>query len=425
MSDRPSAPSAPSAPSNGLVGVAPLGASRFFRRLAALALVSPLALALVEMVAHPWSTEAWLPIWRASLLAAPAAAAAFGLLGVIVGLLRPARRGSIRVEGAELLLDREDAVRRIPLTSVRAGLVVPSIGGRAARVEIDLASGDRVFADVPTVAEGDVLLAAVGVDASRRRSTIPLGSIAGDVLRRGGAVVATVFAAFIALGVLIGAVGPVPKVYIPVWLFTTAGAAWLAAHVNRAKSITVGADGLIVPGVLRDRFVPFADIVAVRAERSRVDIELRDHRLSLSAREDAARAVALRVEDAMSARADGPTAEARLGQLGRGGRSVAAWREAAARAVRSGGAYRATGFSEDDLTALLGSSEAAAEHRLGAAMALAAGGDAQRENVRIAADACADPKMRVALEAIASGEVDEEAVEEALSLEPERARGAG
>jgi hypothetical protein len=400
----------PPPPPTGLAGVAPRAVSRFFRRLATLALVSPLLLAVVELVARPWSHDAWLPIWRTSLLVAPVVALAFGLVGAIAGKLRPSRRGTLRVDGDHLVLDREDGVRHIPLSSLRSGLVVPGIGGRSARVEIDIASGDQLFADVPAVAEGEQLLAAAGVDVSRRRSTIPLRSIARGVLRRGGAVVVTVLGMLVALGFLIGAIGPIPSAFIPVWLFTTAALAWLAAHVTRSKSITVGADGLVIPGALRDRFVSFAEVAAVRAERSRVHVELRDRSVSFAADEAAARAVALRVEEAMAARADGPAAEARLGRLARGGRTVAEWREAAARAARSAGDYRAAGFSEDDLAALLGSSEAAAEHRLGAALALAARGDAQRERVRIAADACAGPKMRVALSAIAAGEASEEAV---------------
>jgi hypothetical protein len=69
---------------------------------------------------------------------------------------------------------------------------------------------------------------------------------------------------------------------------------------------------------------------------------------------------------------------------------------------------------------------ASAERRIGAALALAAtGDDAQRERVRIAASACASPRMRIALERIAGGDADDQAVDEALATEAEQAARTG
>jgi hypothetical protein len=47
---------------------------------------------------------------------------------------------------------------------------------------------------------------------------------------------------------------------------------------------------------------------------------------------------------------------------------------------------------------------------------MAGGGDPEAgARIRVAAEACAEPKLRVALESIAAGEEDDRAVEEALA----------
>jgi hypothetical protein len=404
------------------VGIAPLAASRSFRRLALVALATPLVAAIIELVASPWSHDTWMRVWRASLLGGPGAAIALGFVGVLLALWKPVRPGTLRVEERVLVVDRGGDARRIPLTSIRSGVVVPALYGKRARVEITLASGDEVIAEVESVAEGARLLAEAGIDAARRRSSIPLRSPAKSAFFRGGTILATIFGMFVGLGVLIGAVGPIRPVFIPVWLFTTAASAWLAAHLMRARSITVGADGLIVPGLFRDAFVPFSSITSVSAERSSVDITLHDQRAPrvFSADAEAAQTIALRVREAQAASSEASAAQAPLEQLTRGDRPVSAWREAATRLLATRGDYRAQSFSEDDLASLIASHEAPAEQRLGAALALAASGDEPRERVRIAAEACASPTMRVALSTIASGEADEQAIEEALAEEAAR-----
>jgi hypothetical protein len=363
-------------------------------------------------------------IWRTALLAGPGLAIVLGLAGMFVAASRRARHGSVRVDERDLVMTRDDGERRIPLASVRSGVVVPDAFGAAARVELALASGDQLFADVAGVAEGERLLAAAGIDAAQRRCTVPLVAPARAALRRGVAIAGAILFMFMALGFLLQAIGPISNAFVPVWLFSTTAAAVLAARAARPKSITVGADGLAIGGAFRDRFVPFADIADVRAEGATILIALRKRvdPLAIRCDREAARSIALRVKEAMAARSSSPAA--RLELLDRSGRSIAAWRDAAARLVERAGDYRAAGFSDDDLVAILSSSDASAERRVGAALALAAGDDAQRERVRAAADACASPRMRVALTRIAGGDAEDQAVEEALAAEPEEAAHA-
>jgi hypothetical protein len=412
----------------GFFGLARRALARRFGQLAGLATAAPVALALVEVLARPWAESAWLDVWRRALVAGPGLGVALWLVGMVVAATRADRLGVARVEGDELVVDRGDGdVRRVPVASLRGGLVVPAVHGRRARVEIDLASGDALVGEIDDVAEGERLLDALGLGPSRRRAVVPLRSPARASLRRGLAVVAMVLASFMALGFLLDVVEPLGKVWVPVWLFATAAAAFLAARVARPKSVTIGADGVVVPGFVRDRFVPFAAVAAVQATTTSVVFvapktgERRERRRACAADPDAARAVSLRVERAMAeARGEGPSAK-RLESLAREGRTVAAWREAASRAA-SGGDYRATTLSADDLAALLTAPDASAEHRVGAAFALAAAGEPERARVRVAAEACASPKLRVALEAIAAGDAEEAAVEDALAGEAPAAK---
>ncbi|MFO0758105.1 MAG: hypothetical protein U0359_16535 [Byssovorax sp.] len=404
------------------VGRVRLGASLALRRLGLVALAAPLFAALIEIVAHPFSDATWRAVWGGSLLAGPGAAIVLGMLGVLLSLRWPSQEGALRVDDGALVLDRRGAQKRIPLADVRAGVVIPGLHGKSARVEVELAGGDHVFAEVGSIAEGEQILTAAGVDASRRRSTIPLRSTAASAIVRSITIAATIFASFIGLGLLLGAGVHISPAFIPVWLFGTTAAAWLAARIQRPRAITVGADGLVLPGMLKDHFVPFSTISVVHASPSSVEVGLGHPRRSRTFRADgdAAEAVALRVAEAQRSATDAPAAQARIEQLARGSRPLSAWRDDVARLLSKGGDYRSQSLSEDDLSALVARAEAPAEQRIGAALALASGGEERRARVRIAAEACAGPAMRAALEAIAKGEEEEKAIEEALAEEPLR-----
>ena len=72
------------------------------------------------------------------------------------------------------------------------------------------------------------------------------------------------------------------------------------------------------------------------------------------------------------------------------------------------GGYRERAVSPEDFGAVLDSASATPEQRIGAALALAdSGAPDYRDRVRVAADRCAEPKLRVALERVSTGEIDE------------------
>jgi hypothetical protein len=126
-------------------------------------------------------------------------------------------------------------------------------------------------------------------------------------------------------------------------------------------------------------------------------------------------ALDLRVREAKAARA-GERPLPQLDLLDRKGRAVSEWCGDLAGLARRGPSYRNVGLSPDDLEAIVVSTDATPERRLGAALALSASGHpAAPERIRVAAAQCASVRMRIALERVSAGAVDEAAIEEALA----------
>jgi hypothetical protein len=104
--------------------------------------------------------------------------------------------------------------------------------------------------------------------------------------------------------------------------------------------------------------------------------------------------------------------------LAKAGRTVKAWRDDLRAWARGGSAFRSAPPTADELETVLVDPAASGEARVGAALALRESGGEAR--VRVAADASASPKLRVALETIAAASDDDEAIEEAVrALEAE------
>src|SRR5262249_33072149 len=105
----------------------------------------------------------------------------------------------------------------------------------------------------------------------------------------------------------------------------------------------------------------------------------------------------------------------------RGGRSVRDWRASLREIARRNATYRSTGLSPEDLQAVLESPTASVERRIGAAIVLTERATEGRSGllgrIRIAAEACACERVRVALERVAEGELDDAAIEGAISAE--------
>jgi hypothetical protein len=185
--------------------------------------------------------------------------------------------------------------------------------------------------------------------------------------------------------------------------------------------VVVGSDGVRIEGGLVARFVPYAAIRQARAApRPREEIALRCKsgetvRLAMISRSrDEREALLARIVAGMEAYA--PTGEDRLaGVLERGGRSIAEWKEDLRRLTHVERGFREQPLGRSDFERVVADPSAPPDRRVGAALALRALDAHAAPRVRVAAEASAHEGVRGLLEAASEGEVDEEALAEAMA----------
>lgn len=197
------------------------------------------------------------------------------------------------------------------------------------------------------------------------------------------------------------------------WMALTLGGFLAAMDFTQTPEVVVGFDGIRVG----KRFVSFEGVTDARLTPRGIELDrlglierLAFYRIPTPERTAQRAEIHAQVLDALAHRkqTDGATTYA----MARGGRRSSEWREAIARLV-AGGGYRTASVPFEDV---LGRPDATAEEKIGAALALKA--SSQPERVRVAARACADPKVRIALERVAEDaapEQTDEAIEAALS----------
>jgi hypothetical protein len=200
-----------------------------------------------------------------------------------------------------------------------------------------------------------------------------------------------------------------------------------AVRGNRALSVTVGTDGLAVRMGMKTTLIPLQRVVSVTGTKDELTVALTggDARVfSSPIRLSSAQVelLARRVDEAKEERERAAVDLGTSALLSREGRSLAAWREALRWVSRPSVSYRGSALSPDDLAAVLADPTAPADQRVGAALALRfAGGDEARAQIQGVAESCALTRVRVALEAVAEEELEDEALEEALeAVAPER-----
>jgi hypothetical protein len=197
--------------------------------------------------------------------------------------------------------------------------------------------------------------------------------------------------------------------------------------------VDVGADGLLVRWFGTQRFIRI-DTIHQTAQFERVhgryrytgvrvmlhngevyEIDVRASNLNA----DETTALKARIDEAV-ARCRNEAAVAVAEHLARGDRSVDLW----VRGLRNTGrgsheGFRALAFDRDDLWRVLESSTSSPEARAAAAVVLTEGSDARdAQRIRVVADAVAEPRLRVALDASIHG--DDAALATALDALAER-----
>ncbi|MFO0759117.1 MAG: hypothetical protein U0359_21675 [Byssovorax sp.] len=374
-------------------------------------------LVIVAVMARAEITEALVSALLTSMMLTPLLALASL---VPFGSLRK-RAGSLSVRGDHLVIQREGrALRTMPLASLTEGSLSPL----RRELTIRTRSGDRVAARVESPMEGRRLLEAAGLDEKRKTLELLLGETTFLTLMTWLLGTSAVFW----LTEAIAHVAPWPAAF-NVWVFIALFLGLLRGvrEVLGPARLLIGADGVIIHQAFRDRFVPYEQIASVSATAEHVDLALLDgSTVRAKARHLTAeqRAEVLsRIENAREAWRGGMSEASALARLDRRGRSASAWREALAGLLKRDEGYREARLTREELLDALGSASASAERRLGAALALRAAGDEEAtQRMRIAAEACANKKLRIALEKVAEGAGDDAAIEEAIAEEEMRVK---
>lgn len=322
------------------------------------------------------------------------------------------RRSDVRISAEGVV----DGARVIPRSAIREGFYQPRFatkpGALGPTVRL-LGRGRRVLFEAEVASEDEALelLGALGLDPSHRRARFRRASPLVATVPRQLALVAALWIAMAVIGLAHPAAA---LALLP-----------LASVMALPAGIEVGVDGVLLTWLWRKRFVPMGEILEIRSEDDRVLVltlhsgEVVHVHTGLPRRSEGGagaahhRAVLARIVEARRLFREGGAGVDAAALVGRQGRSRADWLEALARVAGGEGGYREAAVRLEDLVALVEDPRAPADARAGAALVLHTKGDDEaRARVRVAAEATASPKLRVALDA--AGKDDAEAVRRAL-----------
>jgi hypothetical protein len=204
----------------------------------------------------------------------------------------------------------------------------------------------------------------------------------------------------------------------------------LAGHaaivLSTKMAVDVGTDGVLVRRPMSNRFLRYGALRAVTTEGHAIALHLYSGEVlrfglgflgspHLASRD----ALAARIEEARLACAeDRPSGEAE-GFVAPGGRGLKRW-VSEVRALARARDYREARVDAERLWSVLEDAKTSPAARAGAAIALSTD-EGSRARLRVAADGCAEPRLRVALTRLAEGAAEPE-LEEALAplLETEK-----
>lgn len=376
-----------------------------------------------------------IPLWLTTLSMFGYAAGIAAILGLVVGLgatglawQRAWRRltGRITADERGLFVDGKQVVARAKMNRAyvrRADgqtylrLAPPGVFGRPIDVEVrGEAEAQEILAALRLDAQSSVV-EHVFTDGTAKSDRQKLFVIAGFFLTMMIMSLALVFKP-----VLPGMALAVKAIGLFFTLFTSASALFLL--YSRRVSISVGADGLHVRQVAHTpRFIAFRDLDRVTLSDEEVTLHLRDrttiavHNLSEKRadlgddRDGEAAGLVARIRDAHAAYRAAPPTTAPA--LDRGSRTTEEWIQHARDVREDAATYRAGVVPDEQLWRIVEDASASAAERAGAALALRHDlDDKGRERLRIAAEACAEKRLRVALETASSD--DDAALADAL-----------
>ena len=364
----------------------------------------------------------------AAIIPASVAVAVSGLWSVGLAALLIAVGGALlmilerrRPGGDAYLADEGLRLTSGPLTYlVRRKQVLDAYVGDVNNVVLLLSDGREVDVVPEAAADARAMLEHLGATLERRTLTAPLRGVLGRFTKT----LLTLLLAPMLLSFALFALHVPASVFGWVVLFGTLAAA-LTIPARLSPRVEIGADGVRLLGGLRARFIAYRDMIAVEhATHAAVGgggallLTTKQGPVLLPVIGQSPEQVeALRARVARGIAGAQGEGEGVLA-LDRGGRAIGAWREALARVASAAGGFRDAMLTREQIEAVLADASAPVERRTGAALALrVVAGDDASARIRVAAETCASPHARVALEAAAEDAIDDAALDEALERE--------
>lgn len=347
---------------------------------------------------------------------------AFGLAAMVLSVVRFVRAGRkgnkavmrVHAEGGALSVDGQPRFSRVKSAHVQprdgAPWTVRVTGSRSVLGEtVDLAMADEESADA--------LMRALGVDPTHSiaRFRVFQGVFANKTAQ-------TVVSMMLAFG------GFNMVNMLPVGLkFPALAILGVLTLINLTPSgVSVGPDGVLLRTALRRKFFPFSQmetaeptewgVAFVMKSGRRVELRTRPSKIAAKGTDETRDALLFRIKKGIAAlgAAEPPADVSSL--VARAGRSGEEWLRALGMVARSNMGYRVAAVPPEQLWRVVEDPGAEPTARAGAAMALRASLDGEgRARLRAAAANSVHPKVRVALDAVATSDgSDDDAVEEAL-----------
>jgi hypothetical protein len=316
-----------------------------------------------------------------------------------------------------VLLGARGFLRRVPACVEATGI---RVGGRVVaqkgaiesawvepayeKVVIHLDRGFRSSMELETENEGDAAAVMTALFGDSGPPLSHFGSTSGWIT-----VAAAVLAQFVAR-TLLGHAGARERL-----AYLALSAFLYALLFSGRRRVAVGADGILLSGAFRRRFIPFNEVESAMTEQGRwptsrrIVIQTRTQgSVVRSMKAGAAEAAVARIEQSLAVR-DGGSASSGV-PLRREGADARTWL-GRLRSLGRSGPYREVGAPGDSLWRLIDDPSATETERAAAAVVLgAAANGEERQRLRQVAARVASPRVRVAIECAASGVVEDELV---------------
>jgi hypothetical protein len=334
----------------------------------------------------------------------------------VAGRRAPGQEGVLEAADVDIRVEAGGRQLRIPRKKIEAGWIEQT--GERPTVILQARGGTTVYAEIDDATSAEQLLREAGVAPEQRAITMGIGfppKLGGIVLRGAEMVMLGGFGLMMLL-LGISVLASEGSSVVPGLMPALVGAfcVFRAIHRYAPRSVRVGTDGILLKR-LRRRFVPFRGLKTAEAHGASILLHVGDREpidIPTSSPEEAS-AVVARILQAKAAGDRGSDAD-RLTALDRAGRSLPEWRAALASMARpGGGGYREKGVSPSELVTVVEDARAPIPRRVAAAVALASSEKELQSRVRVAIDACAEDRLRVALDKALEGEIDEELIEKA------------